>query len=114
NTDEQIGQYIFNKNGLIQNNDGLIIFHYRTDRIYQIIRRILDAKFENFEITAFCDASEEFKEVNVAFPRESIRGTLAEAIAVSKRKQLHVTETEKFAHLTFFLNGEREHQLTRE
>lgn len=113
-SDEYFTQYILNKDGLLQNSDGLIIFHYRTDRIYQIIRRILDEKFENFEITSFVQASEEFSSVNVAFPRERITETLAETLANHKLKQLHVTETEKFPHVTFFLNGEKEKEYENE
>jgi len=113
-TDEQLPQFILNQNGLLKDNDGLIIYHYRTDRLYQIVRRILDEKFKNFEITTFIQASEEFTTINVAFPRQKVTDTLAETIAKAGKSQLHVTETEKFPHLTFFLNGEREQEFTLE
>ncbi len=114
NSDEQLAQYILDKNGLLSENDGLIMFHYRSDRMYQIIRRVLDQKYKNFSITTFIQASEEFDSVNIAFPREKITDTLAEVLASHERTQLHVTETEKFPHLTFFLNGEKEQEFTGE
>ncbi len=113
-TDEQLPQYLINSDGLMRSNDGAIIYHFRQDRIYQLIRRILDEKIENFEIASFMQASEDFTSVRVAFPREPITDTLAETIAISGKSQLHVTETEKFAHVTYFLNGEKEQEMTNE
>jgi bisphosphoglycerate-independent phosphoglycerate mutase (AlkP superfamily) len=50
-TDEQIGQFVLDDTRLLGNKDGLIFFHYRTDRAYQIIKRIIDEKYKDFEIT---------------------------------------------------------------
>lgn len=113
-SDEQIGQYVLDENSLLQENDGLIFMHYRTDRIYQILKRIIQQEFQNLSITTMIRISEEFENVHVAFPREKIENTLAEAISTAGKTQLHITETEKFPHLTFFLNGERENELPGE
>jgi len=114
NTDEHFPQYILDENGLLKDNDGIIIFHYRTDRIYQIIKRILDEKLNNIELTSFVQPSEEFTTINIAYPREKVGNTLAEVISQAGNSQLHVTETEKFPHVTFFFNGEKEKEMIRE
>ena len=113
-TDEYFDQYVLSKDHLLSANDGLIMIHFRTDRQYQIIKRILQEDIPNFEITSFVKASEEFESLNIAFPRDDVSGTLAEVISDNGLKQLHVTETEKFPHLTYFLNGQRESELPNE
>lgn len=113
-TDEYFEQFVFGENTKLKANDSLICFHYRTDRQYQIIKRILQEDITNFLVVSFVKASEEFNTVKIAFPREHIDSTLAEVIANNNLSQLHVTETEKFPHLTYFLNGERENEFTGE
>lgn len=113
-TDEYFDQYVLSKKNKLSPKDGVIMTHYRTDRQFQLIKRLLQEKIENIEITSFVKASEEFDTLNIAFPRDEVEGTLAEVIAENGLKQLHVTETEKFAHLTYFLNGQRETELPNE
>ena len=52
------------------------------------------------------DAS--FKGVHILFDKENVQNTLGEYLAASGKKQLHIAETEKYAHVTFFFNGGRE------
>ncbi len=49
-----------------------------------------------------------FKGVNILFPKENVTNTLGEYISSKGLKQLHIAETEKYAHVTFFFNGGRE------
>jgi 2,3-bisphosphoglycerate-independent phosphoglycerate mutase len=114
NKDEFFNQYLLNENGLIKKDDSLIFFHYRQDRMYQIIKGIRGLKLQNLLITTFVQGSEEFTDVLVAFPRLIVKDTLAETISKAGKTQLHITETEKFAHLTFFLNGEKEKEFPGE
>jgi len=108
-SDEKIGQYIVKKEGQIKKNDAIIFTHFRTDRIYQLLKRILNENIPNLQITTLTKASEEFEShVDVAFPRNKVKNTLAEVVSKAGKTQLHITETEKYPHLTFFLNGERE------
>jgi 2,3-bisphosphoglycerate-independent phosphoglycerate mutase len=106
-TDEQLGQFVLDDSRLLSDRDGLICFHYRTDRAYQILKRIITEGYKDFSITTMISVSEEF-DVNIAFPRLEVNNTLAETISKAQKTQMHITETEKFAHLTFFLNGEME------
>lgn len=114
NTDEYFAQYLLNEEGVIKPNDSVIFFHYRTDRLYQLVKRIIEQNIENLHLTTMIRVSEEFENVAVAFPREEINNTLAETIYKQGFSQLHITETEKYAHLTFFFNGEREHPFPHE
>lgn len=52
------------------------------------------------------DAS--FTGVHILFPKENVQNTLAEYLSACGKKQLHIAETEKYAHVTFFFNGGRE------
>lgn len=113
-TDEFFPQYVLNNQAKLQENDSVIFFNYRTDRLYQLVSQMLTSAPKSVNFTTFVKVSDEFKTVNVAFPKERIESTLAETVSKAGKKQLHITETEKYAHLTFFLNGEREKELSGE
>ncbi|MCS7317384.1 MAG: 2,3-bisphosphoglycerate-independent phosphoglycerate mutase [Candidatus Dojkabacteria bacterium] len=108
-SDEQIGQYLLDKNGLIKENDFLLFFHFRTDRMYQIIKHAFNLNLNNVEIACFCQpSSEEFSRLHVLFPRTKITETLSELLAAHNYRQIHIAETEKYPHVTYFFNGECE------
>ncbi len=113
-TDEFLPQYLIERQGVIRDGDGVLFFHYRSDRMYQLTKRILESELKNLTFASFIRASEEFKDILIAFPRLDLKNTLAEVIAAAGRTQLHVTETEKYSHLTYFFNGEREEELAGE
>ena len=112
-SDEFFSQYLLDESGLLGKNDGIIFYHYRTDRLYQIVKRILQETELNLKAVTMINVSEEF-DVQMAFPRESVDNVLAEVISKAELRQLHTTETEKYAHLTFFLNGEKEKEMPYE
>jgi len=112
--DEYFGQYVFDKQGVLKANDAVFIFHYRTDRQYQLTKRIFDEAITGLLVGSFVKSSEEFDKLLVAYPRDGLDHTLAEVISKEGKTQLHVTETEKYPHLTFFLNGERESEFSGE
>lgn len=55
-----------------------------------------------------------FKGVHIIFNKEDVKNTLAEYLSDNGKKQLHIAETEKYAHVTFFFNGGREAPFTEE
>jgi len=112
--DEFFPQYVLDTNAKIEANDSIVFTHYRTDRLYQLVKGIMDRKINGLHLVTLINISEEFEGIDIAFPRDKIEGTLAEAISNAGLKQLHITETEKFPHLTFFLNGEREKEMPKE
>lgn len=114
-TDEQIGQYVLDKTGYIQNKDSVLFFHYRTDRIYQILKRFYSENLDTLLIGSFCQpSSEEFPNLLVAFPRMEIKESLSEVISANSMSQIHIAETEKYPHVTYFFNGEKENPFPKE
>jgi 2,3-bisphosphoglycerate-independent phosphoglycerate mutase len=90
----------------ISANDAVITANFRADRARQMTKRILESGIENLHhitMTKYDDGLS----VRVAFEPEEIHHTLSEVVSHAGIKQLRVTETEKFTHLTFFFNAQR-------
>lgn len=112
-SDEFFSQFIIDEDGVVKKNDALVFFHYRTDRMFQIQKMSLDQKLENLKIVSFVNVFEGDR-TDVAFPRTLITQTLASTISEAGKTQLHLTETEKFSHVTFFFNAGKETELEGE
>jgi 2,3-bisphosphoglycerate-independent phosphoglycerate mutase len=113
--DEYMTQYLFEPLGVIKENDGVIFTHFRTDRLYQIVKGLLNELISNLKILTFIEVSNEFNDyVLTSFPRKKIEYSLARIISENDKQQFHISETEKFAHLTFFFNGGKEKQYPNE
>lgn len=93
--------------GCISTDDAVIFVNFRNDRPRQITERLLEKGPKNLFFATMTQYSPNYP-VAVAFPPESIDRTLGEVLSEHGVKQLRITETEKFAHLTFFLNCKRE------
>lgn len=93
--------------GTISSNDGVIFFNFRTDRPRQLTERFLTKGPKNLSYVTMTQYNPEYQ-VKVAFLPTQIHNVLGEVVARAKLKQLRITETEKFAHATFFFNGKRE------
>jgi 2,3-bisphosphoglycerate-independent phosphoglycerate mutase len=84
--------------------DTAIFFNFRPDRARQLTLSLIEAGVDITTMTRYrADL-----EVPVAFPEQDVKGTLAEVLAEHGIHQLHVAETEKYAHITYFFNGGRE------
>lgn len=92
--------------GCIQTNDAVIFANFRSDRAKQIANQFKKAAIANLDYVAMTRYDDEL-DVRVAFPPEEMKNTLSEVIAQNNLKQLKVTETEKFTHLTFFFNAQK-------
>jgi 2,3-bisphosphoglycerate-independent phosphoglycerate mutase len=110
--DEFIQPTAIGEFGGIKADEAAIFFNFRNDRPRQLIERFLQKGPELNWLTLTRYRPE--YEVNVAYPPEELKSSLGEVISLSGLKQLRVTETEKFAHLTFFLNCKREEAYERE
>ena len=105
-----------NVDGRIKEGDVVIFINYRNDRAKELTQVLTqqDMPEEGMQtvkdLKYYCmtpyDAS--FKGVKVIFPKDDVQNTLGEYISSKGLKQLHTAETEKYAHVTFFLNGGRE------
>jgi 2,3-bisphosphoglycerate-independent phosphoglycerate mutase len=105
----------------IENNDSVIFFNFRPDRARQLTKALTLPGFEKFERIYldklfFVTLTQYEKQlpVEVAFPPEQITITLAKILSENGYKQLHIAETEKYAHITYFFNGGEEQELTGE
>lgn len=114
NKDEFFSQYVVGDYPGIADGDSLFMFHYRTDRMYQLLKSLFEEIGTKSKIGAFVSPSEEFTKLLVAFPRLKVTNTMSEAISKAGKKQIHIAETEKFQHLTYFLNGEQEQEFDGE
>jgi 2,3-bisphosphoglycerate-independent phosphoglycerate mutase len=100
--------------GLIQDGDSVIGFNFRADRMREIAHALLDEEFSEFprarRQVAFLCMTQYDRELNapIAFPPQSMGNILSEVLAQYHLRQLKIAETEKYAHLTFFFNGQIE------
>lgn len=108
--------------GKVEKGDSLIFFNFRPDRARELTHVFTDPEFAGFprKETAlpvhFVSMTEYEKglQAAVAFPPEEIKDTLAEVVSRAGLHQLHIAETEKYAHVTFFFNGGREQPFPNE
>lgn len=111
--DEFIEPTIIGKAQTINSGDGVIFFNYRTDRTRELTKAIIEKDFNEFERknlnnVSFCcmtEYSSDFKNVIVAFEPQKITDNLSAIISSYGLKQFHISETTKYAHVTFFFNG---------
>ena len=102
--------------GMIRPNDVVVFFNYRNDRAKEltVVLTQQDMPEQGMHtipgLQYYCmtpyDAS--FKGVHILFDKENVQNTLGEYLAENGKTQLHIAETEKYAHVTFFFNGGRE------
>ena len=102
--------------GTIKPGDAVIFFNYRNDRAKEITVVLTQQDMEEQgmktvpDLQYFCmtpyDSS--FKGVHILFDKENVQNTLGEYLSKLGKRQLHIAETEKYAHVTFFFNGGRE------
>jgi 2,3-bisphosphoglycerate-independent phosphoglycerate mutase len=100
----------------IADGDSVIFFNFRPDRARQLSHAIIDERWDHFErrqrprLAHFVTFTEYEKGLpaEVAFPDEPLTGVLAEVVARAGWAQFHTAETEKYAHVTYFLNGGQE------
>lgn len=120
--DEFLKPIIIDKEGTVEKNDSIITFNYRSDRMRQITTVLSGASmpFEtlhplpaNLKLTTMTQYDEK-NILPVLFPPQCMDNVIAEYISSKNLKQLHVAETEKYAHVTFFFNGGREVQFKGE
>ncbi len=105
-TDEFIEPVVLEGRPKLRPQDAAILFNFRPDRARQLSDRLLRAGIDLTTMTRYrADLS-----CPVAFEEQKVRNTLAEVLATNGARQLHVAETEKYAHVTYFLNGGEERE----
>ena len=91
----------------IKARDGAIFFNFRNDRPRQLLERFLNKGPKGVLWLTMTRYKPEYP-VAIAYPPEELKQILGEVISQAGLKQLRVTETEKFSHLTFFMNAKQE------
>jgi 2,3-bisphosphoglycerate-independent phosphoglycerate mutase len=105
-TDEFIKPTLVGEEGRIRPGDSVIFFNFRPDRARQLTEAL--SKVPDLRITTLTEYQEDWSHP-VAFPPERPSVTLSSTLAERGIPQLHVAETEKYAHVTYFFNGGEEH-----
>lgn len=110
-TDEFIAPAAFEGYEGMQKGDSVLTINFRSDRMREMVSALGAQEFDGFEredmelnIATITEYDKSFN-YPVLFKKDSPKNTLAEVVSNAGLKQLHTAETEKYAHVTFFLNG---------
>ena len=112
-TDEFVEPMLIDENGKIKNGDSVIFYNYRSDRAREITYALTDANFKEFEtekldklmMTPMQEYADDLKHLNTMYPPKIIYDNLSSIISEAGKTQYHISETTKYAHVTFFFNG---------
>ena len=117
-TDEFIKPAVIGDYTGVKSGDALLCFNYRADRVREILTALLDPGFNGFDraeppvfcaaagMTAYSDALAPL--MTTLFAPQRMEELLGEVVAAAGKTQLRMAETEKYPHVTYFLNGGRE------
>ena len=116
-TDEFVRPSVVGNYDGVADGDVVVHFNFRPDRARQLVRALAEPDFDEFPrihapaigLTTFTEYQEGWP-YPVAFPPQPPVTTLAAVLAGQGARQLHVAETEKYAHVTYFFNGGRERE----
>ena len=111
-TDEFIKPILVDKEGTIRDNDGILVFNFRPDRLRELFKVITNKDFnefphktfKNIKLVTMMPVSDEVIGKS-AFNHQKLDNTLGEYLSNKGIKQLRIAETEKYAHVTYFFDG---------
>ena len=117
-TDEFLPPTVIGDYGGMKDGDGLFFVNFRADRAREILSAIADPAFSEFDVSgrphlAACLGMVDYSErhdafMTTVFPKQKIENTLGAWVARQGLRQFRLAETEKYPHVTFFLNGGKE------
>lgn len=120
-TDEFIVPSTIDGGRRIEDNDGIIIYNYRPDRLREILTVLTDKKFREFKVREFSKLKVltmmpvlDNKFCPSAFKLPEVTNSLGEYVGSLGFSQLRIAETEKYAHVTYFFDGGKELNLKKE
>ena len=101
---------------LIKDGDALVFFNFREDSMRQLLRVFIEPGFDIFlkkvpenlyiaTMTRYLDPPAGGLAAHVLFPPPEVKNCLSEVLSTNGKNHLHIAETEKYAHVTFFFNG---------
>ena len=115
-TDEFILPGLINEDGIIEDNDGVIFFNFRPDRLRELGSALSNDKFTGFKkqlnvkLLTMMPVSDEVINDTI-YEIDTLPNTLGEYVSTKGIKQLRIAETEKYAHVTYFFDGGKELKL---
>lgn len=117
-TDEFVEPKLIDENGTIKNGDSVIFFNYRSDRAREMTYALTDPnfaefeahKFENLLFTPMQEYAKDLSHLNTIYPPKIVEDNLSWVVSNAGLKQYHISETTKYAHVTFFFSGTIETQ----
>ncbi|OGQ17452.1 MAG: phosphoglycerate mutase (2,3-diphosphoglycerate-independent) [Deltaproteobacteria bacterium RIFCSPHIGHO2_02_FULL_40_11] len=114
-TDEFVVPTVIHSEGVIQDKDIVIFFNFRPDRARQLTRAFTEDSFQEFQrkkinLSEFVIMTHYDRKLKlpVLFPPQTLSNVMGEIVSKAGWTQLHIGETEKYAHVTYFFNGGRE------
>ena len=123
-TDEFVLPTVIGEYGGMRDGDGVLSFNFRADRIRQLLDALLEPNFDGFKrsrlvnlaaVTGMTRYSDRLAElITVLFPPQELHDLLGDVVSAAGRRQIRMAETEKYPHVTYFLNGGREGELSGE
>jgi len=123
-SDEFVQPSILGPYAGMKDGDGILSFNFRADRIRELLDALLEPDFDGFprnrtiRFASACGMSRYSDtladKLSVLFPKESLDDLLGDVVSKAGKRQLRMAETEKYPHVTYFLNGGREAQLPGE
>jgi 2,3-bisphosphoglycerate-independent phosphoglycerate mutase len=111
--DNNMSPIVVDPEGKIKSGDAIVFFNFREDSMRQIARTFVDPSLdkvnrqlpENLYVTFMTQYIEDAAlNLNIAFPLPIVNNALAEVLSENGKKQIHLAETEKYAHATYFFN----------
>ena len=111
--DEFVKASVIGEKVVIEDGDAMIFMNFRADRARQLTRTFINPDFDGFarkhtpKFSSFVMLTQYAADIKTAcaFPPESLKNTLGEWLSSHDKTQLRISETEKYAHVTFFFNG---------
>ena len=121
-SDEFVKPTLIGDAAAIQDGDSVFFMNFRADRARELSHAFLDTEFDGFDrgqrpqLSAFVMLTEYAADLKgpIAYPPESLTNVLGEWLAKNDYSQLRISETEKYAHVTFFFSGGREDEFDGE
>lgn len=111
-TDEFVKPILLDKNATIKDGDSVLLFNFRFDRMIEITDALTSDDYSGFKrkkkdifFTQMTQSDDKFDKLNTLFPPKINKNNLSAIISKYGLKQFHISETTKYAHITFYFNG---------
>ena len=106
----------------IKDGDAVVFMNFRSDRARELSYAFIDPNFTGFireftpKLINYTTLTEYAQDLNaqIAYPNDNLNNTIGEVVANNNLAQLRIAETEKYAHVTYFINGGRENPFNKE